>query len=247
MQLSIITVTYNSLHTLKDAYASLCAQTFTEWEWVVQDGGSSDGTQLWLERLDDSRINLESKKDNGIYDALNKAVNRTTGEVIGLLHSDDLYPNTQVLTQVATAFEKGVDGVYGDLNYVMEHDIKNVLRLWKSCTFDPALLHKGWMPPHPTLFLRKAIYEQVGEFDTQFKIAADYDFILRVFAKPEYTYTYLPRTLMLMRQGGASSKLSNLLAKSKEDLRVMRKNGLPFPFFVLLRKVSSKFDQFFKK
>ena len=148
---------------------------------------------------------------------------------------------------MATAFEKGVDGVYGDLNYVMEHDIKNVLRLWKSCTFDPALLHKGWMPPHPTLFLRKEIYLQVGPFDTQFKIAADYDFILRVFAKPEYTYTYLPKTLMLMRQGGASSKLSNLLAKSKEDLRVMRKNGLPFPFFVLLRKVSSKFDQFFKK
>jgi glycosyltransferase len=247
MQLSIITVTYNSLSTLKDAYASLCAQTFSQWEWVLQDGASTDGTMEWVRSLNDLRISAQSEQDNGIYDALNKAVSRTTGEVIGLLHSDDLYPNTQVLTQVATAFEKGVDGVYGDLNYVMEHDIKNVLRLWKSCTFDPALLHKGWMSPHPTLFLRKEIYLQVGPFDTQFKIAADYDFILRVFAKPEYTYTYLPKTLMLMRQGGASSKLSNLLAKSKEDLRVMRKNGLPFPFFVLLRKVSSKFDQFFKK
>ena len=244
--LSILTVTYNSLHTLKDAYASLCAQTYTQWEWVVQDGGSSDGTQQWLERLSDARINLESKKDHGIYDALNKAVGRASGEWIGLLHSDDLYPNAEVLNLVLAA-TPGNDAIYGDLKYVQAADVTKVLRHWQSRTFSPTLLRKGWMPPHPTLFLRKEVYEQAVAFDTQFKIAADYDFILRVFQIPHLKIHYLPQVLMLMRQGGASSKVSNLVAKSKEDLRVLRKNGLPFPLLVLLRKVSSKFGQFLKK
>jgi glycosyltransferase len=163
------------------------------------------------------------------------------------LHSDDLYPNAEVLSQVVAAFKTAIDGVYGDLNYVMEKDTQKVLRHWQSEAFAPTLLRKGWMPPHPTLFLRKEVYEQAGAFDTQFKIAADYDFILRVFQIPHLKIHYLPQVLMLMRQGGASSKLSNLVAKSKEDLRIMRKNGLPFALFVLLRKVSSKFVQFFKK
>jgi glycosyltransferase involved in cell wall biosynthesis len=247
MHLSIITVTYNSLPTLKDAYASLCAQTFTQWEWVVQDGGSSDGTQQWLERLSDARVKWVSEKDHGIYDALNKAVSRASGEWIGLLHSDDLYPNAEVLSQVVAAFKTAIDGVYGDLNYVMEKDTQKVLRHWQSEAFAPTLLRKGWMPPHPTLFLRKEVYAQVGGFDTRYRIAADYDFILRVFRTPHLKIHYLPQVLMLMRQGGASSKLSNLVAKSKEDLRIMRKNGLPFPLLVLFRKVSSKFGQFFKK
>ena len=246
MHLSIITVTYNSLHTLKDAYASLCAQTFAQWEWVVQDGGSSDGTQQWLESLDDARISLVSEKDNGIYDALNKAVRRAKGEWIGLLHSDDLYPHDDVLQEVVAAME-GHDAIYGDLKYVQASDTQKVLRLWKAGTFEPALLRKGWMPPHPTLFLRKEIYARVGEFDTQFQIAADYDFILRVFQLAHLKIHYLPQVLMLMRQGGASSKVSNLVAKSKEDLRIMRKNGLPFALFVLLRKIGSKIRQFLKK
>ena len=246
MHLSIITVTYNSLHTLKDAYASLCAQTFAQWEWVVQDGGSSDGTQQWLESLADARISLVSEKDNGIYDALNKAVRRAKGEWIGLLHSDDLYPNNDVLQEVVAATD-GHDAIYGDLKYVQAADITTVLRHWKACTFAPALLRKGWMPPHPTLFLRKEIYARVGEFDTQFQIAADYDFILRVFQLAHLKIHYLPQVLMLMRQGGASSKVSNLVAKSKEDLRIMRKNGLPFALFVLLRKIGSKIRQFLKK
>ena len=246
MHLSIITVTYNSLHTLKDAYASLCVQTFAQWEWVVQDGGSSDGTQQWLESLDDARISLVSEKDNGIYDALNKAVRRAKSEWIGLLHSDDLYPNNNVLQEVVAAME-GHDAIYGDLKYVQASDTQQVLRHWKAGTFEPALLRKGWMPPHPTLFLRKEIYARVGEFDTQFQIAADYDFILRVFQLAHLKIHYLPQVLMLMRQGGASSKVSNLVAKSKEDLRIMRKNGLPFALFVLLRKIGSKIRQFLKK
>lgn len=243
MHLSIITVTYNSLHTLKDAYAGLCAQTFAQWEWVVQDGGSTDGTVAWLESRTDQRIRWVSEKDNGIYDALNKAVRRAKGEWIGLLHADDLYPNNDALQAVVAAMDCH-DAIYGDLKYVQAANITKVLRSWKSGAFSPTLLRKGWMPPHPTLFLRKEIYAQVGPFDTQFKIAADYDFVLRVFALPHLKVKYLPQVLMLMRQGGASSKVGNLLAKSQEDLRVMRKNGLPFALFVLLRKIGSKIKQF---
>lgn len=243
--LSILTVTYNSLTTLKDAYASLCAQTYTQWEWIVQDGGSSDGTLEWLESLSDARVNWVSEKDHGIYDALNKAVNRASGEWIGLLHSDDLYPNAEVLIHVVAAFKTAIDGVYGDLKYVLEKDTQKVLRHWQSEAFAPTLLCKGWMPPHPTLFLRKEVYAKVGGFDTRYRIAADYDFILRVFRTPQLKIHYLPQVLMLMRQGGASSKLSNLVAKSKEDLQIMRANGLPFPLLVLFRKVSGKFGQFF--
>lgn len=243
MHLSIITVTYNSLRTLKDAYASLCAQTFAQWEWVVQDGGSTDGTLAWLEGLNDARIRFISEKDSGIYDALNKAVHRAKGEWIGLLHADDLYPNNNVLQAVAAAREGHV-AIYGDLKYVQAADITKVLRSWKSGAFSPTLLRKGWMPPHPTLFLRKEIYAQVGPFDTQFKIAADYDFVLRVFALPHLKAKYLPQVLMLMRQGGASSKVGNLLAKSKEDLRVLKKNKMPQPYLILLRKIAGKFKQF---
>jgi glycosyltransferase len=243
MHLSIISVTYNSLRTLKEAYASLCAQTFAQWEWVVQDGGSTDGTLAWLEGLNDARIRFVSEKDSGIYDALNKAVHRAKGEWIGLLHADDLYPNNDALQLVAAAMD-GHDAIYGDLKYVKAADITKVLRSWKSGTFSPALLKKGWMPPHPTLFLRKEIYAQVGPFDTQFKIAADYDFVLRVFALPHLKVKYLPQVLMLMRQGGASSKVGNLLAKSQEDLRVLKKNKMPQPYLILLRKIAGKFKQF---
>ena len=243
MHLSIITVTYNSLHTLQDAYASLCDQFYSPWEWVVQDGGSTDGTVAWLESRTDQRIRWVSEKDNGIYDALNKAVRRAKGEWIGLLHADDVYPHDNVLFEVVEAME-GQDAIYGDLKYVQAADITKVLRYWKSGTFSPALLKKGWMPPHPTLFLRKEIYAQVGQFDTQFKIAADYDFVLRVFALPHLKVKYLPQVLMLMRQGGASSKVGNLLAKSQEDLRVLKKNKMPQPYLILLRKIAGKFKQF---
>jgi len=246
MHLSILTVTYNSRSTLQEAYASLLGQSFKDWEWIVQDGGSSDGTLEWLESFSDARVNWVSEKDHGIYDALNKAVGRAKGEWIGLLHSDDLYPNAEVLNLVLAA-TPGKDAIYGDLKYVLEKDTQKVLRHWQSEAFAPTLLRKGWMPPHPTLFLRKEVYAQVGGFDTRYRIAADYDFILRVFQTPQLKIHYLPQVLMLMRQGGASSKLSNLVAKSKEDLQIMRANGLPFPLLVLFRKVSGKFVQFYKK
>lgn len=246
MTLSVVTVTFNSLSTLKEAYASLWQQSYSNWEWVVQDGGSVDGTVEWLESLSDVRIKWVSEPDNGIYDALNKAVHRASGEWIGLLHADDLYPHDKVLYEVAEA-TVGHDAIYGDLKYVHASDITKVLRYWQSGSFSPTLIQKGWMPPHPTLFLRKEIYTQVGLFDTEFKIAADYDFIIRVFQLTHLKVAYIPTVLMLMRQGGASSKLSNLSKKSREDLKILKKNKIPYYRIVLIRKIASKFKQFIFK
>jgi glycosyltransferase involved in cell wall biosynthesis len=245
MKLSILTVTFNTLAKLKDAYFSLCAQTFTQWEWVVQDGGSTDGTQQWLESLTDERVNWVSESDKGIYDALNKAISRAKGEWIGLLHSDDLYPNAEVLKLVLEA-TPGKDAIYGDLKYVQAANVSKVLRYWKSGVFSSTLLSKGWMPPHPTLFLKKEIYDELGMFNTRFKIAADYDFILRVFSKPNLQVAYLPYVLMLMRQGGKSSKWQNLFQKSYEDFLIIRKNGYYLTLVILLRKIGVKFKQFLK-
>ncbi len=247
IEISIITVTYNTIGTLKEAYESLSAQSYTQWEWVVQDGGSKDGTQQWLEGLADTRVNWVSAPDNGIYDALNKAVSRANGDWIGLLHSDDLYPHSDVLNHVMNLSE-GYNAVYGDLQYVQAVDTSKVLRNWKSGGFSSTELARGWMPPHPTLFLKKNLYDQVGEFDTQFNIAADYDFVLRVLSRPELRIIYLPEVLMLMRQGGASSKVTNLLQKSYQDFLVLRKNKFRNPIGILILKITRKLPQFiFKK
>lgn len=244
MQLSVLTVTYNTLPTLKDAYYSLCSQTFSDWEWVVQDGGSNDGTVRWLESLSDLRISWVSEKDQGIYYALNKAIERASGSWIGLLHADDLYVNSQVLERVLQVTD-GNDAVYGDLQYVQAKDTTRVLRYWKSGDFKIRKLKQGWMPPHPTLFLSKEMYSDLGYFDTQFKIAADYDFILRVFSKLDIQVKYLPEVFVLMRQGGKSSRWQNLFQKSHEDFLVLRKNGYSIPFIIILRKITRKFKQFF--
>ena len=243
---SILTVTYNSVSTLKDAYNSLLIQDFTQWEWVVQDGGSLDGTIEWLESLADPRINWISDNDNGIYHALNKALSRANGDWIGLLHSDDVYSNNSVLKNVFNS-STGMDVIYGDLQYVHAGDLTKVLRYWKSGLFETKMIRRGWMPPHPTLFLRKGIYERVGLFDTQFKIAADYDFILKVFQIPDLKVAYVPTVLMLMRQGGTSSKIINLFAKSNEDLKILKKNNIPFYYIVIIRKIASKIQQFILK
>ncbi len=243
IEITIITVTYNSLGTLKEAYSSLLSQSHANWEWVLQDGDSTDGTMEWVRSLNDPRILAQSEKDNGIYDALNKAVSRANGDWIGLLHSDDLYPHPDVLSHVMNLSE-GYNAVYGDLQYVQAVDTSKVLRYWKSGGFSTAKLSRGWMPPHPTLFLKKKLYDQVGKFDTRFNIAADYDFILRVLSRTELRIIYLPEVLMLMRQGGASSKVTNLLQKSYQDFLVLQKNKFKNPTVTLIFKITRKLPQF---
>ncbi|TNC52301.1 glycosyltransferase [Rubellimicrobium rubrum] len=246
MLISIITAIYNRADTVGDAAQSLRAQTWTDYEHVIQDGGSTDGTLQVLDGLADERTRLQTGRDSGIYDALNRALARTTGEVVGLLHSDDLLAAPDILASVAQAFEDpSVDAVYGDLLYVSRSDPSKVIRTWASQPFHPALLRRGWMPPHPTLFLRRRVIERHGVYDTSYRIAADYDSILRYFGQPGFKAVHVPKVFVRMRVGGESNRsVERILRKSREDLRALRTNKAG-GVGALVLKNTSKITQFF--
>lgn len=240
---SIITVVRNRATTIEQAVDSLAAQSCGDYEHVVQDGASRDGTLELLKAITDSRMQLTSEPDGGIYDGLNRALARTSGHIIGLLHSDDFYAHSGVLEQVARCFEEtGADAVYGDLDYVSAADPTKIIRRWRSGHFSRRALHRGWMPPHPALFLSRCVIEQWGAYDTKFEIAADYDAILRYFGTGGITAAYIPEVLVKMRLGGASNRsLSRIITKSREDYRALRKNhigGLVTLLCKNLRKVA---------
>ena len=225
---SVITVVRNRAATIGQAAASLAAQSCGDYEHIVQDGASRDGTLAVLKAISDPRMRLLSEPDGGIYDGLNRALARASGQIIGLLHSDDFYAHPSVLEQVARRFEAtGADAVYGDLDYVSAADPAKIVRRWRSGHFTPRALRRGWMPPHPALFLRRSVIEQWGGYDPAFQIAADYDTILRYFGTGGITAAYLPEVLVKMRLGGASNRsLARIITKSREDYRALRKNGV---------------------
>ncbi len=227
MKISVITAVYNRVATIGDALDSVRAQTWRDVQHVVIDGASTDGTLEILQARRDEIAVLVSEPDKGIYDALNKGIARATGDVIGLMHSDDLYADERVLADVAVAFsDPTVDAVYGDLDYVAQGDTSRVIRRWRSGEYSPARLPSGWMPPHPTLYLRRQVIEQWGAFDTSFRIAADYDAILRYFGQGKVRPAYVPRVLVKMRVGGESNRsMGRILRKSREDYRALKKNS----------------------
>lgn len=178
---------------------------------------------------------------------MNKGVSLTTGDVVGFLHSDDLYASDDTLELVAEELQADdIDGVYGDLIYTAKYDTSKIIRYWKSCDFKMSLLTQGWMPAHPTLFLKKEVYNRFGDFDLEFKIAGDYDFMLRVL-KSGIKVKYISKILYVMRMGGESNKsIKNIMLKSKEDLRALKKNHIG-GIKALLTKNLSKIKQFIKK
>lgn len=245
MKVSIITAVRNGIETIADAIDSVQAQDYACIEHVLVDGASSDGTaELLLGMRGGNRI-VVSEPDSGIYDALNKGMRRSTGDVIGVMHADDLFHGPAVVARVVSAMQReSVDLVYGDLQYVARHDASTVVRYWKSGTFRRAALHRGWMPPHPAVFIRRQLLESVGEYDTSYRIAADYDFLLRILMRRETRCAYLPEVLVRMRVGGVSNRsLPAILRKSREDLRAIRANGAG-GVSVLLCKNLRKLPQF---
>lgn len=247
MKISIITSVYNNKETIEDAINSVLSQSYKNIEYVLVDGASSDGTLDVIEKYKDKVDIFISESDKGIYDGLNKGVRLATGDVVAFLHSDDLYASDTIIEDIAKEFQStNADGVYGDLVYTLKEDTTKVLRYWKSKDFDISLLKKGWMPAHPTLFLRKSVYDTYGVFDLSFKIAGDYDFMLRVLSAG-IKVSYLPKVLYKMRVGGESNKsIKNIILKSKEDLRALSRNNVG-GIYSLLIKNFSKIDQFLKK
>jgi len=246
LKISIITSVYNNKATIKDAIESVLSQTYGNIEYIIVDGASGDGTVEVVQSYGNKITKFVSEPDKGIYDGLNKGLSLATGDVIGFLHSDDLYENAKVLEELAKAFDEGVDAVYGDLVYTAKEDTSKVLRYWKSRDFDKSLLAKGWMPAHPTFFVRKEVYEKYGNFDTSFRIAADYDFMLRVLSAG-INVTYLPKILYKMRVGGESNKsIKNIIQKSKEDLKALKNNEVG-GVYTLGYKNLSKIIQFVRR
>ena len=189
-----------------------------------------------------------SEKDSGLYDAINKGILNATGDVIGLLHSDDILYSSEIISDlIAKIYDENLDGVYGDLQYVDKKNTNKIIRLWKSCEFNPNLLGKGWMPAHPTLILKKEVYSKHGVFNKSFKIAADYDFMLRILKDKTLNFGYLPRVIIKMRVGGASNRsIKNIIKKSKEDYRAIRSNNIG-GVITLILKNTSKIKQFLIK
>ena len=246
MRISIITAIKNNRTGLLRAINCINDQTYQNVEHIIVDGGSTDGS---LEVVDDEKLKIQNLKfvsepDDGIYDAINKGIMLATGDVIGLLHSDDTLANENVLSSYADLFYKyDTDSIYSDLVYVDKNN--KSIRVWKSGDYFPKKILDGWMPPHPTLFLRKKIFDKHGLYNTTFKIAADYEMVLRLFWKQKISTHYLPQTTYLMTLGGASNKsLSNIILKSKEDYRAMQINDVPIPFVTLIGKNIRKIPQF---
>jgi glycosyltransferase len=249
MKFSIITCTRNSAANLKECIDSANSQIFSDIEHVFIDGNSTDNTPDLIRSLARRGVKLISEFPSGIYNALNTGIRNSEGEIIGILHSDDLFADNMVLQEINDKFlETSADVVYGDLLYVDKNDPGKIIRYWQSCSFNNNLMRKGWMPPHPTMFVRKEVYLRYGFFDPHYTIAADYDFILRVLQKRELKIEYLPNVITKMRMGGASNRsIKNLFIKSSEDYSIIKKNNIPFPLMVLMRKNLSKVSQFFSK
>lgn len=229
--ISIVTATWNCAKTLPDCLASVARQSYANREHVIVDGASTDGTVEVINQHIDQISTFTSERDNGIYDALNKGIQLTTGDVVGFLHADDLYASDIALAKIAQAFEDpNVCAVYGDLEYVSQQDTAKIIRHWRSRPFNSKDLGWGWMPAHPTLYVRREWYSRIGGFDISYRIAADYLSILQLFTQPDFQAVYIPEVLVTMRLGGVSNRsVKSIIKKSKEDWYALRSCGFSTP------------------
>jgi glycosyltransferase len=225
---SLITAVYNGRAFLEDCLGSVNRQTYGDIEHIIVDGGSTDGTVDVLRRHAGAGVRWVSEPDRGLYDALNKGIGMANGEVVGILHSDDCYPHERVVEDVVRAIESsGAESCYGDLEFVSREDASRIVARWRASPFGEGILSTGWMPPHPTLFVRREVFKRCGEYDTGFQVSADYEWILRAFGACGMTTCYIPEVLVRMRWGGRSNRnLRSLIVKSLEDYRALKKHRL---------------------
>lgn len=241
----MITAVLNRENTIGSCIGSLSEQTYSNFEHIVQDGGSTDETTKIVEQSPIVDTSFVSEPDNGIYDAINRGIGRASGDIIGVLHSDDMLAHSRVLEKVLTLFEDpNVSGVYGDLDYIAKNDPQKILRKWRPGDFHLTKLQHGWMPPHPTLFLRKAVYANFGAYDVNMKISADYEAVIKYLILGRIKLKYIPEVLVKMRVGGASNgSLKKLYRKTTEDYAVIRRYKIGGLKTLSLKKIS-KLKQF---
>jgi len=244
-KISIITVSFNSAQTIGDTLKSIAGQSYPNIEHIIVDGSSTDQTMQIVMGFPHVTKCI-SEKDEGIYFAMNKGIAMASGDVIGILNADDLYADNGVVAKVAAVFEDpAVDATYADLVFVDREDVSEVVRTWKSGPFKRYSMYNGWMPPHPTFFVRRSLYEKYGLFNTILRSAADYELMLRFLLKHEINLSYIPQTIINMRQGGKSTaSISNRIKANVEDRKAWRMNGLKPHFFTLILKPLRKIKQF---
>ena len=248
LKISIITVAYNAEKSIEDTIQSVLNQSYSNIEYIIIDGKSTDKTLDICNQYKTQITTIVSEKDKGIYDAMNKGVALATGDIIGVLNADDFYIDNDVITNVANLFQStNCDGLYANLVYVDGCDTNKVTRTWISGKYKPNAFLKGWMPPHPTFFVKKECYQKYGDYSLELKSAADYELMLRFIHKHKISLSYLNQITVKMRVGGVSNaSLKNRINANKEDRKAWQMNGLKPGFFTLIRKPLSKIFQFFK-
>jgi glycosyltransferase involved in cell wall biosynthesis len=248
-KVTVITVCYNSAKTIEDTIESVINQTYNNIEYIIVDGLSTDNTLAIVNKYEGKIAKVVSEKDAGLYDAINKGIGLATGEIIANLNSDDFYIDNNVITDVVAQMEEEKsDTLYADLYYVEAEDTNKVVRNWVSGNYKKGMFFKGWMPPHPTFFVKKLVYDNYGTFNLELKSAADYEIMLRFIHKNNCSISYLNRVIVRMRVGGVSNNsLINRIKANLEDKKAWQINGLKPKAYTLLFKPLSKIGQFLKK
>lgn len=250
MKISIITATFNSAATVADCISSVNEQSHDNIEHIIVDGVSKDKTLEVINSISNRVVKIISEPDKGIYDAMNKGIQQATGDIIGILNSDDLYINENVISDINKAFESddSLDAVHTNLYYVRYSNPEQIVRHWITGEFTSGSFSHGWHPAHPTLFVRKRVYEQYGLFDLNYALAADFEFMLRIFEKYGINSKYLPITTVRMRLGGATSKnLKNIIKGNQECMQAFKKNDIKVSYIYPLIRLLPKLKQFINK
>lgn len=241
MRVTIITVCYNRKNTIAKAIQSVLEQNYNDIEYIVIDGNSTDGTKEIIETYKDKISQYISEPDKGMYDAINKGLKLATGDIIGLMHSDDEFYDKKVITRIASRFdcEKYIDGVYGDGVYVSNDKQERLIRNRIGGVFSLKKVKKGWLPLHPTVYLKKNIIDKYGLYNLDFKIASDTEFLLRYLYKYEIKMSYVDSYIVKMRMGGMSTSFKRAFEVLQEDYRIYKFHGLAAMGTVFLKKTSA--------
>lgn len=250
MKVSIITVCYNSAATIRDTIESVLAQDYADIEYIIVDGASRDNTLQIVHEYSGRIAKVLSEPDKGIYDAMNKGIKMATGDVVGILNSDDFYEQTDVVSQIAAAFEtdRQTEIVFGDLVFVKPDNLEKITRFYSLPNYLPWKLRFGWMPPHPATFIRKEVYDKFGLYKTDFKIAADYELFVRMLLVNKVSFTHLNKVLIRMRSGGAStSGFRSSLTLNAEIVKACKYNGIYTNSLFLMLKIPFKLLELLKR
>jgi len=249
MKISIITAVFNAVDTVEETILSVANQTHSDVEHIIVDGASTDGTLGVVDKYRTRIARIVSEPDLGIYDGMNKGLRQATGDVIGFLNADDVYAHEGVLARVAEAMARGdLDVLFGDAEFVSANNPRRIVRRYRSNNFRPDRIGWGWMPAHPTLFLKRQIFERSGSFRTDYRIAGDFELVARIFQNASLRYRYLPEVLVRMRTGGISTGgWRNTLLLNREVLRACRENGIHTNVLKVMSKYPAKLIEFLRK